>query len=69
MKEYYKKEDFQSIVIGESTFNDVYQIAPSESINITSYGGFCEYPMQNGGYVVIKFYGEDLIVAGIEEMK
>ncbi|MBP3685661.1 MAG: hypothetical protein J6J21_01380 [Clostridia bacterium] len=40
MKDYYKKEDFQSITIGESTYQDVYKIAPTESMQITSYGGF-----------------------------
>ena len=68
MKDYYKKEDFQSITIGESTYQDVYKIAPTESMQITSYGGFCQYPMQNGGYVRIKFYGKYLIVGAIEEL-
>jgi hypothetical protein len=67
MIEYYQKEDFQSIIIGESTFLDVYIVAPTESMQVTSYGGFCEYPMEDGGYVRIKFYGEDLIVGAIEE--
>jgi len=68
MRDYYKTEDFQSIIIGESTYKDVYQIAPTESMQITSYGGFCQYPMQNGGYVRIKFYGRYLIVGAIEEL-
>ena len=66
--DYYKKEDFQSITIGESTYQDVHKIAPAESIQITSYGGFCQYPMQNGGYVLIKFYGKHLIVGAVEEL-
>ena len=68
MRDYYKKEDFQSITIGESTYQDVYKIAPTESMQITSYGGFCQYPMQNGGYVLIKFYGKHLIVGAVEEL-
>ncbi len=66
--DYYKKEDFQSITIGESTYQDVHKIAPTESIQITSYGGFCQYPMQNGGCIRIKFYGKYLIVGAIEEL-
>ena len=68
MIDYYEKEDFQSIIIGESTFQDVYKIASEGAIQITSYGGFCEYPMQNGGYIRIKFYGKDMIVGAIEEV-
>ena len=68
MKDYYTREDFQSIVIGKSTYQDVYVIAPIETLQITSYGGFCDYPMQNGGYVRIKFYEKNLIVGDIEEI-
>lgn len=68
MRDYYRKEDFESIIIGESTFKDVYEIVATESIQVTSYGGFCEYPMKDGGCVRIKFYGKDLIVGAIEEV-
>lgn len=68
MRDSYKKEDFKSITIGESTFQDVYDIAPCESMQVTSYGGVCEYPMQDGGYVRIKFYGKNLLVGAIEEV-
>ena len=64
--EWYSQEDFQSIVIGESTYRDVYNIAPLTSMQVTSYGGFCEYPMQDGGCVRIKFYSQKLIVGMIE---
>ncbi len=67
IKDYYDIEDFKSITIGESTFADVYKVATTEKMHVTSYGGFCEYPMQNGGYICIKFYGKDLIVGAIEE--
>ena len=65
--DYYKEEDFKSITIGESTFRDVYNIAPAKTMQLTSYGGFCDYPTQDGGYIRIKFYGKDLIVGSIEE--
>lgn len=68
MKKYYKKEDFQSIIIGQSNYHDVYKIASVESMQITSYGGVCEYPMQDGGCVRIKFYGKELIVGAIDEV-
>lgn len=68
MREYYTTEDFQSIIIGESTYQDICQVAYTESMQITSYGGFCEYPLKNGGCIRIKFYGESLIVGAIEEI-
>lgn len=64
----YSIEDFQSITIGESTYHEVYDIAPVESLHITSYGAFCDYPTQSGGYIRIKFYGKDLVVGAIEEI-
>ncbi len=66
MDEYYTKEDFNSIIIGESTHRDVFNIAHIELLYITSYGGLCEFPTENGGYICIKFYGKDLIVGSIE---
>lgn len=68
MKNYYTMEDFEPISIGDSSYKDVYEIAPVESMQITSYGGFCEYPAKNGGCIRIKFQGEDLIVISIEEV-
>ena len=68
-KAYYSIGDFNSIIVGESTYQDVYKIAPMESMQITSYGGFCEYPMQSGGYIRIEFYGKDLIVGVVKEIR
>ena len=65
---YYTMADFQTITVGESTFSDVHKIAPSGSpIYVTSYGGFCEFPAENGGCIRIKFYGADQVVGSIEE--
>ena len=69
MRDYYTIEDFQSITIGESTYQDVCQVVYTESMQITSYGGFCEYPLRNGGCIRIKFYGESLIVGAIQEIE
>ena len=68
MRDNYRIEDFESIIIGESTFKDVYETVAAESMQVTSYGGFCEYPMQDGGCIRVKFYGKDLIVGAIEEV-
>ena len=67
MKEHYTMEDFKTITIGESTYWDVYLVAPSQSMQVTSYGGICEYPMENGGRICVKFLGKDLIVGTIEQ--
>ncbi len=68
MQEYYKLEDFRWVTIGETNFQDVYKIATSESMQITSYGGVCEYPIYGGGYIRIKFYGKDLVVGSLEKI-
>ncbi len=66
MIKYYSISDFEHIVEGESTYQDVYDIAPPESVQVTSYGAMCEYPMEDGGCIRIEFYGEELIVGTIE---
>ncbi len=66
MESYYMLDDFQSIIIGESTYKDVYDIAPPISVTTTSYGGFCEYPSADGKHIYIKFYGAEMIVGAIE---
>ena len=66
MDKYYSAADFKNIVIGESTYRDVYETASTETMYITSYGGYCEYPIKDGGCVRIKFNGADLIVSEIE---
>lgn len=68
MGNYYELDDFKDIVIGESTFDDVYVVAPTESMQATSYGGVCQYPLENGGFLRIKFFGKDLVVGDIEEI-
>lgn len=68
MKEYYSMEDFDSIIIKESTYKDVFEIAPIDSMQITSYGGFCILPKKDGGFIRIDFVGNDLIVSNITEV-
>ena len=67
-KEYYTLEDFASIIIGESTFYDVYDLAPNmRFLSGTSYGARCEYPMKDGA-LCIKFSGKDMVVLAVEEV-
>ena len=66
MNKYYCEDDFHTLVVGKSTYNDVYDIAPPSSIRITSYGAVCDYTQENGGYIRIKLYGTELIVGEIE---
>lgn len=59
-------DDFKTIKVGESTCQDVYEIAPLDSLMVTSYGAMCEYPTQDGRYICIKFYASELIVGLIK---
>ncbi len=65
MEKYYTMEDFQSIVIGESTLDDVDKIAPMNSLQVTAEGFMYRYPMEDGRYICIKFFGKELIVSSI----
>lgn len=62
---YYSIEDFQSIVVGKTTFQDVYKLFPAEGMIVTSYGGLCNYATESGS-ICIQFYGSDLVVGAIE---
>ena len=66
----YTIEDFNTIVIGQSTYQDVNKVAPMLEMEITSEGGIYDYPMKNGGSVRITFVfaGENLVVHSIEEI-
>lgn len=65
-KKYYSEEDFQTIIVDESTYRDVYEIAPEGTMQVTSYGGVCKYPTKDGAYIIIKFYGSQLVVGSID---
>ena len=65
----YEANDFNSIQVDVSTLKDVYDLAHPETMQITSYGGFCDFPLKNGNLLRIKFHGKDLIVFSIEEIK
>ncbi len=65
MTTYYTIDDFSKITINQSTYQDVCAVALPEHMQITSYGGFCEYPMEDGRVIRIEFYGSDLVVRNI----
>ncbi len=65
VNKYYDMEDFDAIKVGESTFYDVCEIVPASKIAVTSYGGLCQYPMNDGRFINIKFYGPQLTVGSI----
>lgn len=68
-KQYYTLDDFQSIAVGESTVEDVCKIALVKEFGPTGYGGICEFPMEDGNYILVKFYGSELVVGEIEISK
>ena len=68
MTNYYTKEYFDSIIIGKSTYWDLYDVAVPELVQSASFGAICKYPMQNGGYVQIYIYGKDMVVGAIKEV-
>ncbi len=65
-KEYYTMDDFASVTIGESTVYDVHLIAPVIKMGMTGYGGICEFPTEDGKYIVMRFGGSELVLFEIE---
>ena len=67
----YDIDDFNSIVVGESTFIDVHNIAPDLGMQETDYGGYFEYPYKNPKFR-IEFVGNgasaDSIISKIEKI-
>ena len=64
---YFTLEDFASIVIGESTIEDVYNITEeSYAMALTGTGGFCEYPMQDGKCICIEFGVPNWVIKSIK---
>lgn len=62
----FNMEDFSCIVVGQSTFQDVYEITSCSGLVSSACGGAAEYPTENG-YVRIEFSGSDLVVVRLEE--
>ena len=66
VNKYYKLADFDKIIIGESTIDDVYMIAPIEVVRVTSYGLLGEYPTDDGKLIQIRFIGKENVVGSID---
>lgn len=66
MNNYYSLNDFDWIKIGKSTYKDLSDIFGTTLVCYTSYGGICEFPMENGNYIQIKFYGSEMIIKEIK---
>lgn len=62
----YALDDFDSIVIDQSTLQDVTEIAPCNYMLATSYGGITYYPMEDGQWIAVRYIGPDLVVCEIE---
>ena len=64
--QYYTMDDFNTIIVGKSTYRDVYEVAKPELVQATSYGCYCLFDTNDNNKICIKFYGSDLIVGHIE---
>lgn len=62
----YTLEDFDSIVVSESTLEDLNRIAVCDRLYVTSFGGVLEYPTADGHWIRIKIVGENAVVESIE---
>lgn len=62
---YYELDDFNRVIVGESSLFDVWCIAPNNWFHVTSYGGYLEYPMQDGHRILVEFYGPGQTVGAI----
>jgi len=65
-EKYFCLEDFEDIVLDETTLFDMDERYMRGEMMVTSYGGCCDYPTEDGGYIRIKFYGPEMVVGNIE---
>jgi len=65
-KPYHTMHDFAWVTIGKTTAQQVNFIAPT-LIAHTSFGAMSEYPTREGTFIIIRYYGPDLIVEDIRE--
>ena len=66
---YYTLEDFDFVVIGETTSEAVDEKIFSKHsciVAATSFGAVQSYPMKDGRYITIKYLGPDMVVGSIE---
>lgn len=62
----YTLEDFDSIVVSESTLEDLNRIAVCDRLYLTSFGGVLEYPTEDGRWIRIKIVGANSVVESVE---
>lgn len=64
-KEYYTLDDFDFLTINQSTDQDIIDRWGSIRVAMTSFGGVSQFPMENGDYIIVYFYGSEMIVGDI----
>ncbi len=62
----YSESDFNAIISGQSTFEDVHAELKEFTFYLTSYGRYSEFLLEDGRYMSIKFYGSELIVGELK---
>ena len=65
LKPYHTIEDFAWVTIGKTTIDQINLIAPASIFMYTSFGGMSEYPTKDGKFILIRYYGPDLIIGDI----
>ncbi len=63
---YFTMENFESLIVGESTFNDVLDIACPYKTFLSAYGFDCVYPMADGKWILVRINGDIHCVGAIE---
>ena len=59
-------EDFDFVVIGKTTMNDIFEVVQNDEITTASFGAVQTFPMEDGKFIEIKYMGPDMIVFSIE---
>lgn len=67
-KNFYQESDFESIVIGQSTYKEVCRLVIPTVMKYTDYGAYCTFQLENGGTILMKFQGEGLVVSSINKI-
>lgn len=62
---YYELDDFEGIIVGQSTAQDVLELAPCDTAAVSAEGIVLSYPMEDGRWIVIKFYENQNSVGAI----
>lgn len=63
-KPYRSMAEFAWVKIGKTTYDQVVWVFPGTVMH-TSFGGIGEYPTRDGRFIVIRYYGPDLVVGDI----